>query len=149
MFISHVNAVISICAYLQKNFVCYHVNFFYAKLTIKGRLFRENKMSELKKSHLTVSYFFSVSGVKFIENICEWVKCGINVFFSIMQQTVWRSNEKQNSYEHFLERTTIAFAFRRVRDSSLVESAQSESCLLPRINSRNNHKHNQEQWIWM
>ena len=49
MFISHVNAIINICADLKKNCVCNHVNLFYTKLTIKRRLSRENKMSELKK----------------------------------------------------------------------------------------------------
>ena len=65
-----------------------------------------------------------------------------------MQQTAWRSNEKQNSYVHFLERTTIAFAFQRVSDSSLAESAQSKS-LLPRIDNRNDLKHNHEQLVQM
>ena len=63
-----------------------------------------------------------------------------------MQQTAWRSNEKQNSYVHFLERTTIAFA---VRDSSLAESAQSTSCLFPRIDNRNDLKRNHEQLAQM
>ena len=62
-----------------------------------------------------------------------------------MQQTAW-SNEKQRSCVHFLERTTIAFAFRRVRDSSLAESAQSKSCLLPRIDNRNVWV---SGWIWV
>ena len=66
-----------------------------------------------------------------------------------MQQTVWRSNEKQDSYVRFLERTTIAFAFWRVRDSSLTESAQSKSCLRPCIESRNDLKHNHEQLVHM
>ena len=54
MFISHENAIINIRADLKKNCVCNHVNLFYTKLTIKQRLFRENKMSELKKSHSTM-----------------------------------------------------------------------------------------------
>ena len=66
-----------------------------------------------------------------------------------MQQTAWRSNEKQSSYVHFLERTTIAFAFRRVRDLSLAESAQSKGCLLPRIDNRNDLKRNHEQLVQM
>ena len=49
MFTSHVNAIINICADLKENCVCIHVNLFYTKLTIKRRLFKENKMSELKK----------------------------------------------------------------------------------------------------
>ena len=49
MFTSHVNAIINICADLNKNCICNHVNLFYTKLTIKRRLFRENKMSELEK----------------------------------------------------------------------------------------------------
>ena len=51
MFTSHVNAIIYICSDLKENCVCNHVNLFYTKLTIKRRLFKENKMSELKKSH--------------------------------------------------------------------------------------------------
>ena len=54
MFTSHVNAIINICADLKENCVCIHVNLFYTKLTIKRRLFKENKMSELKKSHPTI-----------------------------------------------------------------------------------------------
>ena len=49
MFTSHVNAIINICADLKENCVCNHVNLFNTKLTIKQRLFKENKMSELKK----------------------------------------------------------------------------------------------------
>ena len=73
MFTSHVivNAIINLCADLKKSCVCNHVNLFYTKLTIKRRLFKENKMSELKKGHPTIRYFFSVSEQKFIENICK------------------------------------------------------------------------------
>ena len=48
MFTSHVNAIINICADLKDNCVCNHVTLFDTKLTIKRRLFKENKMSELK-----------------------------------------------------------------------------------------------------
>ena len=71
MFTSHVNAIINICADLKKNCICNHVNLFYTKLTIKRRLFRENKISALKKSHSTICWIFSVSELKFIENICK------------------------------------------------------------------------------
>ena len=43
MFTSHVNAIINISADLKENCVCIHVNLFYTKLTIKRRLFKENK----------------------------------------------------------------------------------------------------------
>ena len=49
MFIRYVNAIINICADLKENCECIHVNLFYTKPTIKRRLFKENKMSELKK----------------------------------------------------------------------------------------------------
>ena len=49
MFTSHVNALINICADLKENCVRNHVILCYTKLTIKRRLFKENKMSELKK----------------------------------------------------------------------------------------------------
>ena len=71
MFTSHVNAIINICADLKENCVCTHVNLLYIKLTIKRRLFKENKMSELKKVTRKKDKFFSVSERKFIENICE------------------------------------------------------------------------------
>ena len=54
IFTSHVNAIVNICADLKENCVCNHVNLFYTKLTVKQRLFKENKMSELKNSHLTI-----------------------------------------------------------------------------------------------
>ena len=54
MFTSHVNAMINICADLKENCVCNHVILFYIKLTIKQRLFKENKMSQLKNSHSTI-----------------------------------------------------------------------------------------------
>ena len=54
MFTSHVNAIINICADLKENCACIHVNLFYTKLTIKWRLCKENKMSELKTSHPTI-----------------------------------------------------------------------------------------------
>ena len=54
MLTSHVNAIINICADLKENCVCNRVNLFYTKLAIKQRLFKENKMSELKKSHRTI-----------------------------------------------------------------------------------------------
>ena len=50
MFTSYVNAIINICADLKENCVCNHVNLIYTQRTIKRRLFKENKMSELKKS---------------------------------------------------------------------------------------------------
>ena len=39
MVISHVNAIIDLCADLKKICVCNHVNLFYTKLAIKQRLF--------------------------------------------------------------------------------------------------------------
>ena len=54
MFTSHVNAIINICVDFKENCVCNRVNLFYAELTIKRRLFKENKMSELKKSHSAI-----------------------------------------------------------------------------------------------
>ena len=62
MLIIHVNAIINICTDLKKNCVCDHVNILYTKLTIEQRLFREKKMSELKKvtrQKVTLSQFQS------------------------------------------------------------------------------------------
>ena len=56
MFTSHVNAIINICADLKEICACIRVNLLYTKLTIKRRLFKENKMSELKKSQPTISF---------------------------------------------------------------------------------------------
>ena len=59
MFTSHVNAIINICVDLKENCVCNHINLFYTKLPIKRRLFKENKMSELKRSPYNKIFFLS------------------------------------------------------------------------------------------
>ena len=49
MFTNHVNAIINMCADLKESCVCNHINLFYTMLTIKRRLFKKNKILELKK----------------------------------------------------------------------------------------------------